>query len=188
MFKQLQPKLFLSAGPSATKHGPNNGVMILAVDPWIHGTPRTLPQPRRGRRREQSHSGTITGAWPPADLSTNPQIQGKVDGAGTKANWSRASLLGAEVQRAPSTVMYGPAAVEQLRWRIPSPLTTNHGHRGHHVLQRSSKKYSIPIRSPNNRAAEHDSTVAAWEPPSSDAWRGTPWHDYGFKMMAERKR
>jgi hypothetical protein len=25
MFKQLQPKLFLFAGPSATKHGPNTG-------------------------------------------------------------------------------------------------------------------------------------------------------------------
>jgi hypothetical protein len=24
-YEQLQPKLFLSAGPSATKHGPNKG-------------------------------------------------------------------------------------------------------------------------------------------------------------------
>jgi hypothetical protein len=27
MFKQLQPKLFLSAGPSATKHGPNTSLI-----------------------------------------------------------------------------------------------------------------------------------------------------------------
>jgi hypothetical protein len=91
-----------------------HGVMILAVDPWIHGTLGTLPQPRRGRRREQAHGGAITGARPPADPSTNPQIQGTVDGAGTKANWSRASLPGAEVQTAPPTVMYGPAAAKQL--------------------------------------------------------------------------
>jgi hypothetical protein len=29
MFEQLQPKLFLSAGPSATKHGPNRVVLLL---------------------------------------------------------------------------------------------------------------------------------------------------------------
>jgi hypothetical protein len=37
--------------------------------------------------------------------STN---QGSVNGAGTKANWSRASLPRIEVQRAPATAMHGP--------------------------------------------------------------------------------
>jgi hypothetical protein len=30
-YKQLQPKLFLSAGPSATKHGPNTWRVIYVV-------------------------------------------------------------------------------------------------------------------------------------------------------------
>jgi hypothetical protein len=31
-YEQLQPKLFLSAGPSATKHGPNSIFFIYAND------------------------------------------------------------------------------------------------------------------------------------------------------------